>query len=837
MASDLCVDKVQEKVPEPPKEQKKYGPEQVKGLALTSKNLKIVSAELIEVFNDRDTVGPSADIIRKDFFRHYEYFAYNFNRDFEESANNTLKVDKFKDKTYFFKGEIDKELIKDKEYKYVNFSISSPFDSKDVENNSIRGSKFEITQNYNSYLQNFENRLQDSKLTEDLIPNVYMYNQYIASLNDKDKSFFDKDYKKRLGVEQEGVLLVRNFDQFINKNRFGFDFYLDKWFSFVPQGAIEQKRKEKIYYITQDDIKEHNEVSNSLKKDLNYYVELRFPTNKEKIPFETGPSSLREVLKTTNLDYSFMPFVGKTVRAFEDERKEESDPNALLNTLEPPPETTIIEFDKDFSLESTIGDLFPKGEMYYVEKSYTGLGSTRKKETGDTRKRRNSRKNLLEKTQDLSYYLTWDMTKYFEKLSGHVSGSAGGIGSEEVFLGKTSENVQKFKDNKTYDFFLKLMNNLADKALKKMVEENRSSDPIEDYFNNLKETPREVLFYSVEKRDVQGNVISSFYIANPFEKQAEDAIKLIDNQVKYGKDYVYAVSAFCISLGKKYKYGETNGNLTLEINDYIPLVKVPLFTTTMAVVDKPPVPPSVHFLPKRGVDDRVKIKVTLEDLVYRASPIAITEKDTALFNKLVSVYEKDGDGKVLFSSDDLVEKVEVYRTSFPPASYSDFAGKKIREIKINENYISYCFDDLISTNKDYYYTFRSVDVHGNISNPTPVIHYVLKKDSEFLFPMIKPYEFKKEKSFSYFSEFQKYIQIKPSYDNLELPFESMEENGSVDELSLSDNQTASPMGENVPEPLWGKDFKLRITSKRSGKKVDVNFSFNKRNKKHSKQTN
>jgi len=32
-------------------------------------------------------------------------------------------------------------------------------------------------------------------------------------------------------------------------------------------------------------------------------------------------------------------------------------------------------------------------------------------------------------------------------------------------------------------------------------------------------------------------------------------------------------------------------------------------------------------------------------------------------------------------------------------------------------------------------------------------------------------------------------------------------------------------------PVWGKNFKLRITSKTSGKKVDINFAFSRKHKK------
>jgi len=62
----------------------------------------------------------------------------------------------------------------------------------------------------------------------------------------------------------------------------------------------------------------------------------------------------------------------------------------------------------------------------------------------------------------------------------------------------------------------------------------------------------------------------------------------------------------------------------------------------------------------------------------------------------------------------------------------------------------------------------------------------------------------------------RYLMIAPS---------SIQETVSSDIVSANDFVTEPSLAVDAEEALWGKRYKLRITSKSTGKKVDINFSF------------
>ena len=163
----------------------------------------------------------------------------------------------------------------------------------------------------------------------------------------------------------------------------------------------------------------------------------------------------------------------------------------------------------------------------------------------------------------------------------------------------------------------------------------------------------------------------------------------------------------------------------------------------------------------------------------------------------------------------------------------DFAGKKIKTYKLKENYVSTTHSDIIQPNKKYYYTFRSIDAHNHVSNPTPVYEVILRDDAGFIFPEIRIVDFLEGDYYEFSSEMQTYIQINPSAQNVFFDSDVFIGKESAKELKLEVGGK-NPIG-TATNAVWGKNFKMRVTSKSSGKKVDINFTFNKKHKKEQKK--
>ena len=120
--------------------------------------------------------------------------------------------------------------------------------------------------------------------------------------------------------------------------------------------------------------------------------------------------------------------------------------------------------------------------------------------------------------------------------------------------------------------------------------------------------------------------------------------------------------------------------------------------------------------------------------------------------------------------------------------------------------------DEIQPNKKYYYVARCVDFHGNISNPTPIYELEVINDNGLIIPVVKVVDFDKEETKKQaYKSFKRYIKIQPAIRHR-----------LVNTEKSSDSNIQLGKDEIAP---WDRRFKLRLTSKSTGKKIDVNFTF------------
>jgi len=112
-------------------------------------------------------------------------------------------------------------------------------------------------------------------------------------------------------------------------------------------------------------------------------------------------------------------------------------------------------------------------------------------------------------------------------------------------------------------------------------------------------------------------------------------------------------------------------------------------------------------------------------------------------------------------------------------------------------------------NKKYYYLFRAIDVRGHVSNPSAIYEIELIDDHGAVKPLIRTIDITAKPPKSVFDECQKYFYLKPSVK--QLYFNNDPEIESI--FSTTEKK---------------KKYKIRLTSKGTGKKIDINFSFTKK---------
>tara|TARA_R110002110_G_scaffold155597_2_gene350081 strand:+ start:35 stop:2182 length:2148 start_codon:yes stop_codon:yes gene_type:complete len=381
----------------------------------------------------------------------------------------------------------------------------------------------------------------------------------------------------------------------------------------------------------------------------------------------------------------------------------------------------------------------------------------------------------------------------------------------------------------------------------------------------------EDLFYVIRKyrNSFSGGVANVQNIIIPNTSDL-DIVKYIDTQVKYGTDATFSYDVFCYRLvfGSRYKYSflqgtsepiadtsngseilvsitdsiDSNGaeaNLTnglllqglggwsvglgqyagasstkhtatvnVDIFPSIQLVEDKLFSTPeVRILDNPPVPPNVNIVPYRAKNNIVKIMLNSQTDTFREKPIKILENDLVSFDELLQS-QFSTDGKIQFSSDDTVSSYEVFRIEDRPQTYSDFVLHPDTPF-LQNSFAS--FDDNILPNKKYYYTFRAVDNHGHFSNPSLVFEVELIDEKGAVKPIIRTVSMEPVSNKAPAKDFQKYIYIKPTINQIYFP--DSEDVNSI----FSENSTDK-----------SKKYKMRLTSKKTGKQIDINFSFEKK---------
>jgi len=265
------------------------------------------------------------------------------------------------------------------------------------------------------------------------------------------------------------------------------------------------------------------------------------------------------------------------------------------------------------------------------------------------------------------------------------------------------------------------------------------------------------------------------------------------------------------------------------------IVKVPYFTRSSIVLSNPPPPPEVSIVPYRAVNNNLLFSFDATFTKQEAIPIAIEPEEEELIAGYYDMQSVRPGRKILFESDDIPASFQVYRLDHPPNSYSDFAGNLRATISTlipdPEKIVraaSATYVEKLQPNIKYYYTYRTVDFHGNVSNPTVVYEIEVVDDGGAVYPLIKTYEFPIIDTKVSSIAMKKLIEVIPSLNQVTANVTQNivdGDGGTIQTPSSGDLPEVRLGSEDLVDPIWDKTFKIRLTSKKTGKKIDFNVTF------------
>lgn len=427
----------------------------------------------------------------------------------------------------------------------------------------------------------------------------------------------------------------------------------------------------------------------------------------------------------------------------------------------------------------------------------------------------------MESTQtERKDYRIWDVSEFLEKYT-EISPQ-----EDDDF-----SFINERQDPK-YDTYYRLMSIIMKGKIAKM-----SSNFTRTYSDILegKAAYNEVIRYIVRKYDENGNKLQSFVFPNT---NKTDIVKFVDTQVKYNKRYTYTIHSLNVIFGTKYRFefdrvgrnsrGQVDSIKFRVVSEpSIKLANFKIFEKSCIVLDNPPVSPDILLVPFRAINNKIRVLVNGGAGRYSAKPVIFTKEESLKIDsyKIAQDVSEETE-EIIYESDDPVGKFHLYRLDREPVDYFDFHanGKKI---VLENGTTASAHDDNILPNKKYYYFVRSEDYHGNLSYPSMIYSVELVDDTGSIYPIIREYNFKTPTLKQSSTGLKRFLRIKPSAENLFI---------NEDRMGILDSEVDGPYkGDEVylglrETPVWDKKFKVRVTSKSTGRKIDFNLTMKYRTK-------
>jgi hypothetical protein len=280
-------------------------------------------------------------------------------------------------------------------------------------------------------------------------------------------------------------------------------------------------------------------------------------------------------------------------------------------------------------------------------------------------------------------------------------------------------------------------------------------------------------------------------------------------------------------------------DFNLSIEPTIRIYQVPIYSKQLTVLDNPP--PGIGVVPYqvKNQSQTIGFYIKLENFSTRTMtyPTAVTTEEIEIkANYLTSQNMLDID-TLNFGTVSQPKEVEIYRLSSKPSAMTDFVGSLVetKSIVLNDEnsvnhqtYVSTCcfYEEKIATGHKFYYAFRFKN-ENNIPGPwSPVIQVEMIDDGGYkyaIFDSIIEKDLKtNEGKENPFKQFKKLLMIQPTIPQINMSY--------TEDIDFS--QTAGEQFDNVQiaskvsDRPWNKRYKIRLTSKKTGKKLDLNIKYN-----------
>lgn len=271
-------------------------------------------------------------------------------------------------------------------------------------------------------------------------------------------------------------------------------------------------------------------------------------------------------------------------------------------------------------------------------------------------------------------------------------------------------------------------------------------------------------------------------------------------------------------------------NFITTVQPSLKLIEVPITQKAFRVLDNPP--NDLNVVPNYALDNSNRILFDIFYETFRSQPYprAITEADKTVKSQYLNAKDYISSTNVEKPTVSPANTIQIFRLTEKPKSFQDFEGNELSNVSLEidgseHSYTTGLFSDIVKSNVKYYYLFRAVNELGIAGNTDTVIEAELVNDGgykyaqfEVLFEEDLSVDIYKDKN----EKFKNIFQLVPNLS------QTIFDDSEVDYTQSAKSQyNKLVIGNSSNEELiWSETFKIRLTSKKTGKKIDLNITYN-----------
>jgi hypothetical protein len=269
-------------------------------------------------------------------------------------------------------------------------------------------------------------------------------------------------------------------------------------------------------------------------------------------------------------------------------------------------------------------------------------------------------------------------------------------------------------------------------------------------------------------------------------------------------------------------------DFNLEYEPFIKIVEVPLINKSIRINDHPGNELVITPYTNEKSDNTVGFRI--DTGVFRETnfPNIITSADQRYRQNYLNANDLTEESIIELESISSPSTIEVYRLEQRPQTVTDFNGalRKTVNLTLADNTdvsknTSFT-EDLVSVNKKYYYLFRVLNQLQEISHVSRVYEIQLVDDGGYKYNIVNVInieELEEEDPSTVSRSFKKLLQLRPNIQQV------LFDTSDVDFTKSAYEQINNLKVGQADELIWDKTFKLRLTSKKTSRKIDLNITY------------